>query len=181
MNKARYWNTCCAFLKKGYFAEKDLLAVKEFLSIKIKGENLDIGGGWHSYCQNKAVIDLSEKSLKRNTNPYKVNFDLDSLCSNTHLPFKQSSFDSATLIFVLQYLKHPRELFLNLESALKPNGKVYIINGNGYSATYVDKFMPSNNEDIYQELSKFGYPLKKENIPFTEEENIFQSIEMFLT
>jgi SAM-dependent methyltransferase len=114
-----------------YFDEEIKQIIDFFLSKRLSGKNLDLGGGWYLPYENSTVIDVSPVCLEYNIAKEKILFDLDSLGNGKKLPFKSQSFDSATMISVWQYLQHPEKVMKELERVLIPGSEVYIINGQG--------------------------------------------------
>ena len=104
------------------------LPVRKFIGKKIKktipkGKNLDIGSGSCSYVKNSAVIDYSEEMLKLNKSGKKILFNLN----NGKLPLNNNSFDSATLVFLINYIKELKPLLKDVKRILKKKGKIIIV------------------------------------------------------
>lgn len=129
-HRASIWNNHGSY-QWTYFSEAVKQRINFFLSKRLHGRNLDIGGGWYLSYPNSVVLDLSSKCLAYNPSAEKLRFDMDDLGQGSHLPFRDASFDSATLISVWQYLKHPGAVLRELERVLRPGAEVYIINGKG--------------------------------------------------
>jgi hypothetical protein len=49
-----------------YFPEPAKQAISFYLSSRLPGKNLDVGGGWYSYSDNSVAIDISSVCLKNN-------------------------------------------------------------------------------------------------------------------
>ena len=178
MQKQRFWDLCCTCLNEGYFPQQNLKAIKEFLSSKIKGKNLDIGGGWHSYTKNYCVLDISEKSLQRNQDSNKIKFDLDTLALGHYLPFQKNTFDTSTLISVAHYLPSIDKLLQELKRVIKPLGRVYLIQGHNNFLKPIEKFMPTDNDQFYNQLLQLQYNIHKEEILGTNKRDLIQSFEI---
>jgi ubiquinone/menaquinone biosynthesis C-methylase UbiE len=94
----------------------------------------------------------------------KVQYDLDYLGIEFKLPFKDHSFDSATMISVWQYLENPVAVLKELERVLVPGGEVYVINGDGAGVEGLVK-NASRSEDIRKIARKCGYDTLLQTIP----------------
>ena len=88
-----------------YFAEEIKQRISYFLSDKLFGKNLDIGGGRYLTHPRSTVVDISPKALEYNPAKEKVEFDIDMINQGVQLPFPDKSFDHATMISVYQYIK----------------------------------------------------------------------------
>lgn len=84
--------------------------------------NLDLGCGAYSYLPSVG-IDFSEKMLQFNDLCYeKVIGDLEKL-----LPFQDNHFDSATAVFVLNYIKNYRQLLSEVCRILKEKSVLMVV------------------------------------------------------
>ena len=98
-----------------------------FLELKkqlagLDGRNLDLGCGAYSYVPSVGV-DFSAKMLQFNENcQEKINADLEK-----ELPLKEESFDSATMVFSLNYIQNYQLLLSEIRRALKSGGKLVIV------------------------------------------------------
>lgn len=94
-------------------------------SVPKKGLNLSLGCGSYPYAKNSVLVDFSEEMLRSAGPEYreKVLFDLES----GSLPFKSYSFDSATMVFVINYIKSIEPLFKEVRRVLKEGGKLIIV------------------------------------------------------
>ena len=83
---------------------------------------MDLGCGSYSYIPSVG-LDISEKMLKLNDNlTERVVSDLES-----ELPFNSSSFDSVTLVFVLNYVENYNSLLSEIFRVLRDNGQLVVI------------------------------------------------------
>lgn len=114
-----------------YFGEHVKQRISYFLSQRLSGRNLELGGGWYLSHPNSVVVDLSPVCLGYNLAKEKHQFDLDTLETGKRLPFMDNSFDSATMISAWQYLAAPHAVASELERVVRPGGELYIINGQG--------------------------------------------------
>jgi SAM-dependent methyltransferase len=96
--------------------------IKKELS-QLKGKNLSLGSGSHPYVANSTLIDISEEMLK-NLKGKKVILDLN----KAKLPFKNNTFDSVTMVFIVDYLKNLKQLIKEVKRVLNKDGKLIIIN-----------------------------------------------------
>ncbi|HLD00548.1 MAG TPA: class I SAM-dependent methyltransferase [Candidatus Nanoarchaeia archaeon] len=85
-------------------------------------KNLDLGCGSYSYILSVG-LDISPKMLDQNSNCYTaVKEDLE-----TKLPFTSNSFDSATAVFVLNYVKKYKGLLAEIKRILCPSGVLMVV------------------------------------------------------
>ena len=98
--------------------------VREFIKkeIKVNGKVLSLGSGCYPYVKNSVLVDISKDMLDLAKAKRKIVHDL-----NEKLPFKNNSFDSATLIFVIDYIKNITGLIKEVKRVLKKNGKLIIV------------------------------------------------------
>lgn len=159
-----------------YFVEEQKKLINFFLSKKAGPRNLEIGGGWYQSYPNSTAIDISNVCLKYNEARKKVQYDLDYLGVGFKLPFKDHSFDSATMISVWQYLENPVAVLKELERVLAPGGEVYVINGQGAGVEGLVK-NASRSEDIRKIARKCGYDTLLQTIPsMSGERDTFKSV-----
>jgi SAM-dependent methyltransferase len=159
-----------------YFVEGVKQRINYFLSERLKGKNIDVGGGWYLSYPNSTVVDLSPVCLEKNPAKEKLQFDLEDLTQGKKLPYKDHSFDSATLVSVWEYLNDPRSVMKEMERVVKPGGEVYIINGQGAGISEW-KVNSGKSPDIKNFLDGMGYDTLIENIPTTDDNpKVFQSV-----
>jgi len=101
---------------------------KELLKrIPLGGLNLALGPGSYPYIEDSVLVDFSEEML-RAVEPAvkfkkKLVYDLD----KGKLPFKDSVFDTVTMVFVVDYLSRLQNAFKEIYRVLKKNGKLVIV------------------------------------------------------
>jgi SAM-dependent methyltransferase len=158
-----------------YFNEGIKQRIEFFLSERLHGRNLDVGGGWYLSYPNSAVVDMSSVCLDYNPAAEKVKFDLDKISRGKKLPFPDHSFDSATFISSWQYLKHPASIVREMERVIVPGGEIYIINGQGAG---LDGYIvgPTRSREIAQYFQERGYDTVIEAIPNGTDTKGFQSV-----
>ena len=90
--------------------------VRDFIKkeIKPKGKILSLGCGCYPYVKNAILVDISKEMLDLAKGKKKIVHDL-----NKKLPFKNNSFDSVTLIFVIDYIKNINLLINEIKRILK--------------------------------------------------------------
>lgn len=123
-NKRAFWNAEAFMWGHKIEKQKRELIQKE-LNRLLRGKNsiktsknLDLGCGSYSYLPSVG-FDISEKMLLLNENlTGRIGGDLEE-----KLPFADRSFDSATTIFVLNYVKNYPRLLFEIRRVLKPEGK----------------------------------------------------------
>ncbi len=159
-----------------YFDETVKKRICYYFSERLKGRNLDLGGGWYLYYPNSVVVDLSGVCLDYNIAEEKIKFDLDDLGKGEKLPFSKNSFDSATMVSVWQYLNHPNKVVDELERILKPGSNFYIINGehgHGVREFVVNEYKPGLIKKYFE---RKDYDTLVENIPVRGSPDEFKSV-----
>ncbi|MBW2966605.1 class I SAM-dependent methyltransferase [Candidatus Woesearchaeota archaeon] len=89
--------------------------------------NLGIGSGSYPYIEDSVLLDLSREMLKLVTpvkSKAKIEYDLE----KGKLPFQDNSFDSVTMVFVIDYLKNLKQVLKETKRILKKNGKLILVN-----------------------------------------------------
>ena len=120
-NQKAFWNAEAFMWQRKIGKEKRRLIEQklEFLQGK---NNLDVGCGAYSYIPSVG-IDFSEKMLQFNdTCSQKINTDLEE-----KLPLQEKTFDSATAIFVLNYLHKTDQLLQEIYRVLKEKGYLVVV------------------------------------------------------
>ncbi len=159
-----------------YFVEEQKRLINFFLSERAGPRNLEIGGGWYQSYPGSTAIDVSAVCLEYNEARKKVQYDLDYVAAGCTLPFKDRSFDSATMISVWQYLQDPVALLKELERVLAPGGEVYVINGQGGGVEGLVK-SASRSESILETAMRCGYDAMLQTIPTMDgERDTFKSV-----
>ena len=156
-NKERFWDYEATNWKLRIPTQ-----IKEYISTelkkRIKGKNLDIGSGSTNYTKNHACIDLSYEMLEWNQCKNKAQANAE------NLPFKNKSFDTATLVFVANYVQDIEKLTKELKRVLKKKGKAVFVQ----SAKPVHKLhqLAENKEfsieRLNNSLKKAGFKTKQE-------------------
>lgn len=127
-NDSAFWNAEAFMWEYQIDKGKRELISKELSFLCRKGKkrkshkNLDLGCGSYSYLPSVGM-DISEKMLQLNENLIKA--VVGSL--EKKLPFRNEMFDSATLIFVLNYIKNYPQLFQEVRRVLKPRGMLVVV------------------------------------------------------
>lgn len=116
-DRQAFWNAE-AFLWK----RKIPRAIRDFIERQLQplasGKNLDLGCGAYSYVPGSMGFDCSEKMLLLNERcQEKVKGSLEK-----PLPFADSSFDSVTAVFALNYVQNIDPLLLEVQRVLKQKG-----------------------------------------------------------
>jgi len=88
----------------------------------LQGKNLDLGSGSACYVPHSVAVDFSEEMLRLNPAQKKVITNLEE-----KLPFADTSFDSVTLFFVVNYIKNIRQLLDEIHRLLRVHGQVIIV------------------------------------------------------
>lgn len=167
--------------KWGYFGEHVKNRIEYYLQRRIGmgKKNLEVGGGWYLSYPNSTVIDLSLVALHINPAEEKLQFNLEDLSLGKILPYKEDTFDTATMISLWEYLNNPKDVMNELDRVVKPGGEVYIINGQG-AGDYECIVGLTESNKIEKILKEWGYKTFRESIPvknyICNENNTFQSV-----
>jgi ubiquinone/menaquinone biosynthesis C-methylase UbiE len=159
-----------------YFPDEMKQRIKFFLNQRLNGNNIELGGGWYLSYPNSVVVDLSSVCLENNPAKEKLHFDLDTIGEGHKLPYKDNSFDSATMISVWQYLKQPQAVIQEIERILKPGAELYLINKQnaGLEECIEGRTTAKDIQLLFQELK---YDTLIENIPtFDSRLGSFESV-----
>lgn len=118
--KKAFWNGE-AFMWRNKISKGKREGIRKELAFLEGGRNLDLGCGSYSYITSVG-LDISEKMLLLNGNlSERIGGDLEE-----KLPFKEGEFDSATLIFVLDYVKNYKGLLKEIWRVLKEKGVLVV-------------------------------------------------------
>jgi len=99
---------------------------KELLKrIPLGGINLSLGPGSYPYIEDSVLVDISPEMLKAVEPTVKFTRKIVHDLEKGKLPFKDNSFDTVTMVFVVNYLsKLP---FKEIYRVLKKKGKLIIV------------------------------------------------------
>jgi SAM-dependent methyltransferase len=147
-----------------YFNAEIKKKIQFFLLQRLNGRNIEVGGGWYLSYPDSVVVDLSSVCLEHNPAKEKLQFDLDTIGKGEKLPYEDNSFNSATLISVWQYLRHPKAVLGELERILKPGGEIYLIHGQG-AGLQECVVGCSRMESLQEFFQEWGYDTLVEHIP----------------
>ncbi|MBW2996539.1 class I SAM-dependent methyltransferase [Candidatus Woesearchaeota archaeon] len=103
------------------------LRIREFIKEKLsvlQGRNLSLGSGNYPYVRGSVLVDFSREMLNQADAKEKIVLDLD----KEKLPFEDKSFDSVTMVFVVDYLRNLDMLLKEVKRVLKKDGKLVIVN-----------------------------------------------------
>jgi len=142
--------------------------IREELNKRLTGLNLSLGAGFTNHYDRSVNLDVSFESLGLNDEKG-VLYDLDDLGfkenSFVSLPFKSSSFDSATMIGLWPYLDNPDNVFYELHRVIKPRGKVVIVNQNNIAVGQL-RVRGNVSDEILEQASRLFYRTHMKKIPF---------------
>ena len=116
-----FWNAE-AFMWNSKIDKELRQAITQVLKPRVGQKNLDLGSGNIVYTPNTISLDYSPEMMALNPNPDKVQHDLE-----LPLPFPTQSFDSATAVFVFNYIKNIPQLISEIKRVLIANGKLTIV------------------------------------------------------
>jgi len=163
-----------------YFDETIKQFIDFYLSKRLKGRNLDVGGGWYRHYPNSDVVDISPVCLNYNIAPpeRKHVFDLETISEGAKLPFDDNTFDSATMISVIQYLPKPWDVIKEVERVLKPNTELYVIGGQNAGVNgLIMRNGFRNTREIENSFRSRGFDTIVEHIPAPDASiGIFSSV-----
>ncbi len=116
-----FWNAE-AFMWSHKIEKQKRALIERELSIFRGGNNLDVGCGAYSYVPSTG-LDFSPKMLQFNEQcHHKIIADMEQV-----LPLSDSSFDSITAIFVLNYTRNYRQLLQEVWRILVDGGKFVVV------------------------------------------------------
>ena len=128
-----------AFGWTGQIPKKVRNTIKQELRKRISpgSLNLALGSGAYPYLEESVLLDYSEEMLRAAVKyKKKVLYDIN----KGKLPFKKNEFDSITMVFVINYLDNPKQVFKETKRILKTNGKLIIIQS-AKSLNYLSKIV----------------------------------------
>jgi len=119
-NAEQFWNAE-SMLWKSRIPQEVRNGIMGELSF-LNGVNIDLGAGSCCYVPNSIAVDFSEEMLHINIAQQKVKADLEQ-----KIPISDQLCTSATLIFVVNYIKNIEGLFNEVHRILKDNGQIAIV------------------------------------------------------
>ncbi len=151
-----FWNAE-AFMWQHKISKKNREIIEQELSSLCGKKNLDLGCGAHSYLPSVG-FDLSPKMLDFNANCYeKVKGSVEE-----KLPFADDSFDSATAVFLLNYVQNYQQLLQEIRRALREKGIFVMV----LSSTPVNEWQRQKEVNSFEKekwqmlLHKSGFVVK---------------------
>jgi SAM-dependent methyltransferase len=97
--------------------------IKKELRKRAKGKHIELGSGSYPYVNKSILVDFSEEMLANAPKEHKkIVHDLDK-----DLPFKDNSFDSASAVFLVDYLDNFGKTLKEIRRILKKNGNLIIV------------------------------------------------------
>lgn len=169
-NMEKFWNAE-AFGWDARIPEEIRKLIKKELRKRIKGKNIELGSGSCPYISRSTILDFSKDMLANAPKGHKKIFsDL-----NKELPFKNSSFDSASVVFVVDYLKNLNKTLKEIRRILKKQGKLIIIQSKRPISDYYHK-----HEKKFWKASELNKLLKLNNFKTKINEFKIQNNELVL-
>ncbi len=155
-----FWNTASYKWDKR-ISKKIRDFIKKELS-DLRGMNLSLGSGCYPYVKNSVLVDFSEEMLRKAEGCRKVCLDLN----KGELPFSDNSFDSVTIVFVVDYLKNLFGLFKEVKRVLKSKGKLIIVNSKKPIADFYRKqeIKHYSSDDLKKILKGFDVETEKKKV-----------------
>ena len=166
----KFWNVE-AFGWDARIPEKIRKFIKKELRKRTKGKTIELGSGSCPYVSKSVLIDFSEEMLNNAPKAYKkIHSDL-----NKELPFKNSCFDSASAVFVVDYLDNLNKTLKEIKRILKKNGKLIIIQSKKPISDYYHK-----HENKFWKASELNRLLKSNNFKTKIDEFKIENNELVL-
>jgi hypothetical protein len=105
---------------------RELIKTELMKRIPPGGLNLSLGSGSYPYIEYSVLLDLSREMLKSvPAVKYKAKIEYD--LEKGKLPFNDDSFDTITMVFVIDYLENLKSVFDEIKRILKTNGKLILV------------------------------------------------------
>lgn len=130
--KEKFWDFEASYWDKNV-GKNIRQCIKRYLDKNKKGKVLELGAGSIQYIKDSYLADISKEMLKniKCSNLKKIICDLDK-----DIPLPEHSFDTITLVFLVNYLKNfPRSL-KKIIRLLKKDGKLIIIQSQEINSFY---------------------------------------------
>lgn len=154
--------------------------IREELNKRLNGLNLSLGAGFTNHYDKSVNLDVSFASLGLNDKKG-VLYDIDDLGFKENgfvsLPFKSSSFDSATMVGLWPYLDNPDNVFYELRRVIKPRGKVVIVNQNNMAVEQL-RVRGNESDEILEQASRLFYRTHMKKVPFKDRTIDFIDLEL---
>ncbi len=146
---------------------RELIKIELLKRIPLGGLNLSLGSGSYPYIEDSVLLDLSRKMLK-SVSTIKFKSRIEYNLEKGKLPFRSRSFDTITMVFVIDYLKNLKSVLKEIKRILKKNGKLILVQSEKpinevYRTQEVHHLI---EEDIRLLLEESGFEVKisKKNI-----------------
>ena len=125
----------------------------------LQGKNVDLGAGSVCYVPHSVVADFSGEMLHLNPAQEKVTANLEE-----KLPFADELFDSATLVFVVNYIKNIHQLLVEMHRILSANGHAVIVQAPSVSGLHKLHYKNSMGEaELRVLLGKLNFRVLSEH------------------
>jgi SAM-dependent methyltransferase len=141
------------------FIRKELLK-----KVPFKKLNLALGSGSCPYIEDSVLVDFSSEMLKAVEPSVKFRKKIVHDLDKGKLPFGNNSFDSVTMVFVVNYLGKIEKVLKEVFRILKKRGKLIIVQ----SAKMLDDWYVKKEkkqwktEELSKLLKKIGFKVKVE-------------------
>lgn len=117
---------------------------------------------------SKEMIEVAKGKLKTFLKSSQIGFELHDL--NKQLPYPDNTFDGATCIRVIKYVKHWKKLISEINRVLKPKGVLILEISNRYSVQSISSFFTNyftfSPRDIEVILKKNGFRIENKGYGF---------------
>ncbi len=140
---------------------RELIKTELMKRIPIGGLNLSLGSGSYPYIEDSVLLDLSREMLK-SVSTIKFKSRIEYNLEKGKVPFRSRSFDTVTMVFVIDYLKNLKTVLKEIKRILKKNGKLILVQSEKpinevYRTQEVNHLL---EEDIRSLLEEAGFEVK---------------------
>jgi len=127
-NSKKFWDAeAYTWLMKMPRKLRDIIKQELLKRTELGKLNISLGSGSYPYIEESVLLDFSREMLKT-VPPIKFKARLEYDLERGILPFKNNSFDTATMVFIIDYVKNLKLLLKEVKRILKPKGKLILIN-----------------------------------------------------
>lgn len=167
----RLWCTRALMVKhgfspRGYYGDEKVdEVISEGLGKRLVGLSLNLGSGFANHYDNSVNLDVSFHSLE--LNPKKgVLYDLNTINSGDSLPFRDWSFDSASMVGLWPYLSDPEKLFYELQRVVRSKGIISIVNQDDLAVEEL-RLKGNRTDEIAEEALDYSRRVHVQKVPFS--------------
>lgn len=155
---ARFWDSTIGADEAAQLLDEELL----------EHPRLDLMSGNVCLDDEAVSLDISFEMLRGNPSERRIQANVDPWLGAAHLPFRECSFASATIVNSVRYLNRPLETFREVARVIREGGKFYVVNYAGPGTDEVSKpkaaFSPEQLAEMMEQagfrtlLKEFSFP-----------------------